>query len=520
MAGGDTGRSPWVEPGAQPSGNMSGSGAGPGSGAAFGPPPSAPAGSAWAPTAPPWAAVPPGPPPGGQKQGLIIAGIVVLSVVVVSALVGVIVVLSDGDDDEDEGRPVPGEAAAEDGWTRDGELHLVELAVDDETVCTTGDLDLFCVDGTTGEELWSEPVPGLATSPTLVDGTLVVGAEGGDQHGDLYGYSLEGRRLWEATRLRDVDIGSDSQAMRPALPAAGRIVAVPAGEVPTTELVGVDTRTGREVWRALAPEPAGTPGGPIGPAVSDGDRFYAVIMAPRSGPVTADDLRNLDPADPVDAAVLRILDEYASADPANPLDPSDPEDLQFMLDVGILELVNAELTAEPVTMLVALDGATGAELWRSELEAAAYGVDAAVPVADRSAVAVVIGAESSRVVVLDVETGEQRWEAPLTSDRASVAHVDGVTVVAEGTTVGGFDDDGTELWRAALPGAGHDPDVPPGLTVDGGTLYGFGADVFEIDPGDGGSRVIGRSVAAVDVAVAGDHLVVAGVGLEGIPLED
>jgi outer membrane protein assembly factor BamB len=531
MADGDTERSPWVEPGEQPPGNGSGSGSGSGSGAALEPPSGPPAppappdpsgGSPWMPAAPPWAAVGSGPPPRSQGQGLIIAGIVVLSVVVVAALVGVIVVLADGDERD----PDRGDAAADDGWVRDGELHLVQLAVDGETVCSTGERDLFCLDGTTGDELWSEQIPGLTTSPTLVGETLVVGAEGaegGDQHGDLYGYSLDGRRQWGPTRLRSVDTGGVTPGIRPALPAAGHIVAVPAGEVPETELVGVDARTGREAWRAFRPEPAGTPGGPIGTAVSDGDRFYAVVVAPLSGRVTADDLRNLDPADPTDAVILRILDEVARADPADPLDPSDPEDLQLMLDTGILELVNAELaTAEPVTTLVALDGATGTERWRAELDGAAYEVDAAVPLADGSAVALVINAESDRVVVFDVETGEQRWEAPLTSDRAAVAHVDGVTVVAEGTTVAGFDGDGTELWRVGRPGAdaGDIPDTPPGLTVEDGTLYAFGADVHEIDPRDGASRVVGESVAAIDVAVAGDHLVVAGVGLEGIRLRD
>jgi hypothetical protein len=58
-------------------------------------------------------------------------------------------------------------------------MNLVELAAAGDTVCTTGGRDLFCLDGRTGDELWSERLPGLATSPTVVDGTVVVGADGG-----------------------------------------------------------------------------------------------------------------------------------------------------------------------------------------------------------------------------------------------------------------------------------------------------------------------------------------------------
>jgi outer membrane protein assembly factor BamB len=451
--------------------------------------------------------------------------------VVVVAILGTVVVVAGGSDnegDEGDGRAEPDGILA---WVRPGPPDESGLVVAGDTVCSTSGTELFCVEAATGEDVFSEQLPAPATAPTLAGDTLVVGADGGAGHGDLYGYSLDGRRLWEAAELQVLDVDEDVSVLRPRLPAAGNVVAVPTGSIVDTELVGVDARSGRELWR--------TPNtGHIGPVLSDGDRFYLFTLSPRPASVTAEDLRNLDPADPTDAEILVILEQYAAVDATEPLDPQDPEDLQFMLDIGLLELVNAELSNRVAPAVVALDPASGGELWRSEVGAGGtstelsaaleeeldspFALDSVVSIGDGGAVAVVLGGEPPQLVVLDVATGARRWDLPLAGRSAAVTYAEGTTIVVDGTDMRGLAPDGTERWRVATPGRraepGEDP-FAPGLAVEEGRVYAFRSGLFAVDPADGDTRMLRRGLVE-DVAVADDHLVVASAGLEAVRLPD
>jgi hypothetical protein len=117
---------------------------------------------------------------------------------------------------------------------------------------------------------------------------------------------------------------------------------------------------------------------------------------------------------------------------------------------------------------------------------------------------------------------------------ASVTHVEGVTVVVDATTTRGFDDEGTELWSVPAPGGGNDGDdvssqTVPELVAEGDAVYALDLELYTVDPADGAVRQVptrrGSAGAAgamghpSDVAVAADHLVIAGRQLQGVPLE-
>jgi outer membrane protein assembly factor BamB len=346
-------------------------------------------------------------------------------------------------------------------WARPGQLDNAELVAHGDLVCsTTRQNELFCVQADSGDTVFSEQLAGAATSPTLVDDTLVVAVDAADDRGDLYGYSLRGDLLWEATDLQDVAV-DDTAMARPELPAVDQIVAVPlvGPETFPTGLVGVDAATGTEVWRALT---SGGLTGPVGNVLSDGARFYALAL-------------------------------------------SDTD----------------------AWMVVALDAASGAELWRYEL--AAGGDDpaflrGAAPVANGSAVALAFSGQPAQVVVLDAATGGPRWAVPITGNDALVANVEGVTVVLDTAFVRGFDDAGAELWTAPAPEGGVVPNgAMPGavaeLVVERDEVYTLGLHVVWVDTTDGTLQQVHTQAFAGDVAVAADHLVVAGSRLEGAPLE-
>jgi outer membrane protein assembly factor BamB len=408
-------------------------------------------------------------------------------------------------------------------WARPGPSEDAELVVAGETICSTSERELFCVEAATGDEVFSEQLPAPATAPTLAADTLVVGADGGAGHGDLYGYSLDGQLLWEAGEIQVFDVDASVSVLRPRMPAVGNIVAVPTGGAITPEVAGVDARSGREVWRARGI-------GHIGPVLSDGERFYLYTLSPLPVSVTPDDLRNLDPADPLDADILAILEEYAAVDPANPLDPRNPEDLQFMLDTGLLELINAELSFRMGPQVVALDPASGAELWRAEIGAgdpagtagdpasdSTFGLETVAAIPDSGAVAFTLAGEPPELLALDAASGARRWGQPLAGDSATLAHIDGTTIVVDGTDMRGLDADGTELWRVPTPGQGRDDPFAPHLVVADGRVYAFRNGLFTVDPADGTSQML-RSGGVRNVAVADDHLIVASAGLEAVRL--
>jgi outer membrane protein assembly factor BamB len=419
--------------------------------------------------------VPPPPPTGRPPTGLgwIVAGIVA-AVVVVFGVVGLIVAAADRSPQLDPGRR--GESVAG-GWTHAGPAGTGTngLVTDGRAVCSTAERELFCLNATSGEQLFSQTLPGPATGPTWAGDMVVVAADGGPGQGDLYGYTTGGELRWDAP-IQVEGIEEDIAALRPELPAADGTVAVPTDDGGFTQLVGVDARSGRELWRAYGS------GGSLdsseswtsmsGRMVSDGHRFYAMVLVHPS------------------------FDDIAAG----------------------------QVPAEPPVALVALDAGTGAELWRTEplgsLSDPTFVAGAAL-LSDESAVAVAIDGEPARVLVLDVATGDPRWDLTLEGDRARVAHVDGVTIVTDRTAMRGYDDGGAELWDEAAPGGeASSPSLPPDLVVEGGELYALRLGVFRVDPADGARQRLVRDASARDAVVAGDHLVVSRLdqGILAVPL--
>jgi outer membrane protein assembly factor BamB len=167
--------------------------------------------------------------------------------------------------------------------------------------------------------------------------------------------------------------------------------------------------------------------------------------------------------------------------------------------------------------IVAVDPASGAEIWRSpQLGDIGYGAGAvaAAPFDDGAAVAFLMEGYPGRVLVLDSATGQIRWEVDLTSDYASVVHLDGSTIVADGATTRSYDADGRQEWEVASPVIERNPDLigPGDLVVDRGRLFVAGYDVYELDPTDGAADRIRKGVSASDVAIVGDRLIIVEMG--------
>jgi outer membrane protein assembly factor BamB len=258
------------------------------------------------------------------------------------------------------------------------------------------------------------------------------------------------------------------------------------------------------------------------------------------GTATAEDLYDLDPADPVDAEIISVLENWANLDPADPLDRTNPADLQLMIATGILDNVNAVLSS---TALLALDPASGAELWRMPMDPA-WGdfssVTTVVPDAGGTTIAVVVesndveadgslqGDSTSRAVVADAATGHRRWETEiargpslLTRYDDRIAMVDGTVVVDQDERVTAYPDQGRELWSQPVSTPDRHGSQMERLVATGDRLFQVGRDVWEIDLRDGGRRLVREGANAGDVTVVGDDLlVIAGSGaLEAHPLE-
>jgi outer membrane protein assembly factor BamB len=354
------------------------------------------------------------------------------------------------------------EPAASDGWRSEEFSGSQLLTTDGERVCSTTNVRVFyCLDAATGEELFATELDSsLVIAPQLVGDRLVLGGGGGFS-GELYAYSLDGDELWD--EVIDADAG-DAR-----LPIAGDVTAVVEDE----ELVGVDLATGEELWRTyVASDDDGGIGGGSSDLTavpsdvfSDGSRFYAAVQ-------------RYDPA-----------------------------------------------TGGGDGHVVAVHPGSGSEIWRSpELPDVGLrsGIRKLAPFDDGSAVAVHLEGFPQRIVVLESETGQMRWDVGLVSDYASVAHLDGLTVVADGADTRAYDADGQEVWAMASPVLESKPDLlsPGELVVDQGRLFAVGYDVYEIDPADRSTRLLRSGGSAHDVAIVGDLLVISAVmELQAVPLD-
>jgi outer membrane protein assembly factor BamB len=235
-------------------------------------------------------------------------------------------------------------------------------------------------------------------------------------------------------------------------PVAAGVVAIPGGS--PSEVVGLDLVTGDERWRTVVSSADGGVSLDVtGPMFSDGQAFYASV---------------------------------------------EPH-------VGL-----------SASGIVALDAESGRGRWQSEIPLEDLPAGNAAPFEDGSAIAFVLGpvGQHHRIVALDTATGRLRWQAPLSTAAATVAHVDGVTMVLSGDDLRGYDADGDELWTADAPDDRDDEarrtaDTETSLLgnfVARGRLYLVSRHVHEIDPHTGQSRTIQENVA--DAVPTADHLVV------------
>jgi outer membrane protein assembly factor BamB len=126
-----------------------------------------------------------------------------------------------------------------------------------------------------------------------------------------------------------------------------------------------------------------------------------------------------------------------------------------------------------------------------------------------------------QVVVLDAATGEVRWTAEVVNLHAAVAHVDGRLVVVDGPEMRAYDREGGELWAAPVPGYEGGGPRHSTLVAVGGRVLHAGRGIHAVDPVTGDSELVLESGTVSDVAVAGDHVVVAGVfPLTAVPVGD
>lgn len=399
---------------------------------------------------------PPSPPGQGNRRPLLI-GLAVVAVLGVGA-----VVVTSGDDGGSDGT---GDGASG-GWVDSTRSNPFRLATDGEVVCTSGlTADVYCLDAASGEELWEADLGTTpSSSPALARNMVLVGDDGRGGDEGIHAFSLDGEEIWST----HVEVAS--QELSPLhLPVIGDTVAAIDDGPPAGVLTGIDVATGEERWTAFADPEEGQPEiSNFSDVITDGERLY----------VTTETMPAFDPGAP--------------------------------LPMG------------PTMTLVAVDPATGEHLWTFVIATESLGFPVAAEVAllpDASAAAFIVasGGSAGRVVVLDVATGELRWEAPLAAADSSIAHADGVTVVADGTAMRGYDDEGTEVWAAPMPdelglGLGS-------LVVRDGRVFSSSYDVYEIDPATGTSTLIRPGVSAADVQIAGDLLIMASMsGLEAVPL--
>ncbi len=408
-----------------------------------------------------------------------IAAIVI--VVVLGIVAGILAITTDvdrpGPDRIDQRGPAVSEAHGAE-WSDPALSSSNELVITDDAVCSTRRRVLYCVEGETGQQIFAETLPAEAGSPALVGETLVVADATGPEEGaqSIYGYSLDGRKLWEADVAATAGRPS-ALALAPEAPTVtGELVlavsnsGAPAGAVgPYQQVVAIDAATGEERWRG--------PAGVAATVVADGDRVYTTVVAP--GGVTADDLRERDPDDPLDM------------------------------------------------QLIALEPASGAELWRLEMDPA-WGeiatVTRVVRGADETDVGLVIRGSVALLLVVDAATGARRWETELDTGATlltRVAVADGVTVVVDDAGFAGYDRAGRALWSVPHPSSRHGVGLADSqLVVDHDRLFAVGTDVFEVDTSDGTSESLREDVFASDVVIADDLLVIAGdAELEAVPFD-
>jgi outer membrane protein assembly factor BamB len=337
------------------------------------------------------------------------------------------------------------------GWMIEAAGSSNELVADDRTACGTNQDDLlFCLEGATGDEIFSEQLVERPQAFSIVDRTLLVGDHTSNDGSSLLAYSLDGERLWEAPL---------EQLTPTAPPVAGGVVAV----LPDidAELVGLDLATGEERWQTSLTSSTRDLDSVwlTGPVFTDGQSFYVTttpLGSAGTGSIVAIDARSGTERWRTDVDRLDLPPRAAA-----PFD--DGTAIAFV--VGALGQQRR---------IVVLDTATGQLRWEAPLTAAA------ATVAHIDDVMVALSGAELRGYSAD---GDELW----TTDAPT-----------------GFDDGAVNSAAAA------DQLLLGRLFVADGVIYFHSSHVYTIDPSTGESRtVIDDRVGSV-VATA-DHLVYADI---------
>jgi len=327
------------------------------------------------------------------------------------------------------------------------------LVTDGEVVCVTREAILSCVEVATGKVRFTQRLEGAATAPQLVGDMLIVG-DGGK-------YPFEHTTLHGITVQGDelwsserVPEDADQIALAHGFAIVGPIIAAPHGGATAQE----------NTVEGLAP-PTGSPQWHLG-GNSQGIAFLT---------------------NQVFAAGERF---YTMA-----LDPS---------------------TGSGTVTLIAVEPATGHELWRHDLDGTPLITSVTAPVDGKTVAVVTKEDHDAKLLTLDAATGAERWAVPLRDEFPEVAVDDGITVVLEGTKLRALDREGQQRWTSTSPGGRTDPR----LVQAAGHLYLVGVNVYEVDPRTGDIDTVRNDVVGHDLVVVGDRLVLSTFdGLEAYPLD-
>ncbi|MBI1748088.1 MAG: PQQ-binding-like beta-propeller repeat protein [Acidobacteria bacterium] len=364
---------------------------------------------------------------------------------------------------------------------------------------TEEDFTVVKLDGKTGRELWQVEINGTANGRDQVNAVTV------DAKGDVIaaGWILNlitsfdfavvkldgktGEEIWhvEINGSANREDGVNALAVDPAgnIVAAGYIRNISTGY--DFAVVKLDGNTGDELWRT---EIDGTY------PLSD-DEAYAVAMDSQGNVIAAGRTRNVGTL--YDFAVVKL--EGGTGKVLWRKDIDGGERLSDWAGAVVIDrednVIAAGVTWHTQTnedfAVLKLDGNTGEEMWRAELNGSADAVDMARAVAvDRKGNVFAVGfvknlvTEQDFVVVkLDGETGKALWHREFNGSSNSFDQAWNVAIDSNGNVIaGGMLDNqgrsldfaivnldgssGEEIWYTEIDGAAHGPDWLQAMTLD------------------------------------------------------
>ena len=367
---------------------------------------------------------------------------------------------------------------------------------------------LIALDSRTGNRLWQTPVPMGAVSQPVVANGLVFVQGGYDCRSTASGLAAfdakDGKSMWEAPTTANRYGFSMCGSEFPPRVGAGIALTVGTGQTGSASgarpvVHGLDPKTARELWTTEGEEPAAAPGTVIIlVASSPASSVYKVRgLNPLTGAqqweagVTAS---NLTPLIAGETAVVPGTDpngDYVSAvditNGALRWQLHFTHDQQFGgLVLGDVAVYSVNVYSQPMNgqgpdsgRIVAVDVATGQELWRQTVTPGVGGPALAVP---RAVYVMQVEGRStqrcsSELAALDSRSGLLKWRyndsgcpnywGDLAGDGSTTAIVLGA---GSGTKIAVLDmGTGSKLWEKPIATSGPYPLVQ--IAVAGGVVY-------------------------------------------------